>query len=345
MKVDSNIHILQKFCSEDFQILEQYSQVAVLIDENTKRYCLPLLEIYLKNITLIEIKSGEIYKTLDTCKIIWAALTAQQFDRQGLLLNLGGGVIGDMGGFCATTYKRGISFIQIPTTLLAQVDASIGGKLGVDFQGYKNHIGVFHPPLQVWIHPFFLKTLPKRQLLSGLAEIIKHSLIADIKQWSKLVKQNVNNYDWVSFIPDSIAVKKRITEQDPREILGIRQALNFGHTIGHAVERFFLGHPTRHLLHGEAIVVGMICEAFLSWQHHLLSQSEFKAICNYLYHIYSKAPIYDSEIKPIVENVLQDKKNKGQNINCVLLKGIGRFITDCKVSREEIEESLRYYIL
>ena len=337
-----NVHFLREIHTANFQVLRTYSQVALLVDENTKQYCYPLLKPYLKNAILIEIQSGEINKNLTTCGQIWAALTAYNFDRHSLLLNLGGGVIGDMGGFCAATYKRGIDFIQIPTTLLAQVDASVGGKLGVDFQSYKNHIGVFQEPLQVWIHPSFLKTLPERQLLSGLAEVIKHSLIADGKQWEKLHRKDVGN--WETFIPQSIAIKSKIVAQDPHETLGIRQALNFGHTVGHAVERFFLGHSERHLLHGEAVAVGMICESFLSWQRGLLSKRDLETIQRYLHKIYGKVKILESEIEPILENVLQDKKNKNRIIKCVLLEGIGNVRTEVEVSEGEVEESLRYYI-
>lgn len=344
MSFNLNLNFIEQLASMNFQILDRYSQVAVLVDENTKQYCYPLLKSYLKNAYLIEIESGEINKNLKTCHQIWQALTNYNFDRHSLVLNLGGGVIGDMGGFCAATYKRGIEFIQVPTTLLAQVDASVGGKLGIDFEGFKNHIGIFQEPLQVWIYPPFLKTLPKRELLSGLAEIIKHSLIADKNQWEKLANQNVEQYDWASFIPQSVAIKSSIVEQDPRETLGIRQALNFGHTVGHAVERFFLGHPKRHLLHGEAVVVGLICEVFLSQQRGLLSEQELKCIHAYLHKIYGKVNILESELNLILENVLQDKKNKNRVIKCVLLKGIGNFKTEVEVSAAEVKQSLEYYI-
>ena len=193
-----------------------YSKVAILVDENTKQNCLPKLP-QLDNSIIIEIKSGEEHKNINTCNFIWKQLTANHFDRNSLLINLGGGLIGDMGGFAASTYKRGIDFIHVPTTLLAMVDASIGGKLGVDFNGLKNQIGLFNNPESVLIFPEFLETLPGNQLKSGFAEVVKHALISDKNLWEKIISVPFNEMNWGKIIETSINIKNKIVLSDPYE--------------------------------------------------------------------------------------------------------------------------------
>ena len=202
-----------------------HSKAAILVDENTKRDCLPKLP-QLDNSIIIEIKSGEEYKNINTCNFIWKQLTAHQFDRNSLLINLGGGVIGDMGGFAASTYKRGIDFIHVPTTLLAMVDASVGGKLGIDFKDFKNQIGLFNNPESVLIFPEFLETLPENQLKSGFAEVVKHALISDKILWGKLTNTSFESLDWKAIIETSIQIKNTIVLADPLE-KGDRKKLNF----------------------------------------------------------------------------------------------------------------------
>ena len=194
-----------------------YSKVAVLIDENTQKHCLDLFiqKSKLQNFPTICIPSGEQHKNISHCQTIWEVLTQQQFDRASLLVNLGGGVIGDMGGFAASCYKRGIDFIHVPTTLLSMVDASIGGKLGIDFLNLKNQIGLFKNPKAVYIDPHFLKTLPKRQILSGYAEVVKHALISDSTYWNFLKHQSIDQLNWEDVIYKGISLKKNIVEQDP----------------------------------------------------------------------------------------------------------------------------------
>ena len=240
-----------------------FSKVAVIVDNNTKKYCYPVVADALPDHVTIEISSGEEHKNLNTCQKIWGTLTDNAFDRKSLVVNLGGGVIGDMGGFCAATYKRGIEFINIPTTLLAQVDASIGGKLGIDFQNFKNHIGVFQNPLRVFLDAKFFETLPKEELRSGYAEIIKHCLIRDSEKFDQITKSGYENLDFFELTKHSVQVKNDVVLEDPTE-KGLRKILNFGHTIGHAIESYYLEKPGKKLLHGEAIAVGMICEAYLS---------------------------------------------------------------------------------
>lgn len=225
----------------DFIRRKEFSKIFILTDENTKKHCLPILLKGVKVLSkakLIEIPSGEKHKNIETTQKIWLTLLENNADRKCLLINLGGGVIGDLGGWAAATYKRGINFIQIPTTLLAQVDASIGGKLGIDVWEFKNLIGAFQNPKAVFIFPNLLKALPEKELKNGFAEMIKHGIIADEKYLNRILKTNVDKKtDWEKLILPSLKIKKKIVEKDPEE-KNIRKVLNFGHTIGHAVESF-----------------------------------------------------------------------------------------------------------
>jgi 3-dehydroquinate synthase len=319
-----------------------HSQIAVLVDEHTKKYCYPKVKAILPQHTLITIKSGEERKNLETCSYIWQQLTDKQFDRKGLLINLGGGVIGDMGGFCAATFKRGIDFIQAPTSLLAQVDASVGGKLGIDFNDFKNHIGVFKEPAAVLIATDFLHTLPVKEIRSGFAEIIKHCLIADATMWEKIRKRDLEKQNWAELVPHSIEIKKRVVADDPTE-KGLRKILNFGHTIGHAVESYFLKQPRKKLLHGEAIAVGMICESYISYKRDLLDEQALYHIEEFIFSIYGKAKITSQDAEAIIPLMMQDKKNEKGTIQSVLLQGIGNPVYDQKLSLEEIKEAIQYY--
>ena len=321
-----------------------YSHIAVIVDEKTQKNCLPLIQTLLpEKFTKIVIPSGEENKTLATCEKIWSAMTKANMDRHGLVINLGGGVIGDMGGFCASTYKRGIDFIQIPTTLLAQVDASVGGKLGIDFHGLKNHIGVFQLPKTVLIDPAFIQTLPHRQKRSGYAEIIKHCLIRDADKWDVIAQLDFDQVDLSDLISHSVEIKKAVVAEDPKEA-GLRKILNFGHTLGHAVETYLLGLGQRAVLHGEAIAVGMITEAYLAYQRNLLSAAELEAIEAMLFATYGRVAIKSSEIQDIIKLTAQDKKNKGSEIRFSLLTGIGDCGYDIPVSKAEMKKALEYYI-
>ncbi len=321
---------------------KDYSQIAVLTDQNTRKHCYPSIRKSLPKHTLITIRSGEENKNLETCGAIWQKLTDARFDRKGILLNLGGGVTGDMGGFCAATYKRGINFVQLPTTLLSQVDASVGGKLGIDFNGFKNHIGVFREPAQVLVATDFLQTLPDREIRSGFAEIIKHCLIADAAMWNKIRKRDLNEQKWGELVPHSVAIKQAVVAQDPTE-KGLRKVLNFGHTVGHAVESYFLGQPKKKLLHGEAIAVGMIAEAFVSAQRGLLPEKELHQVEEFIFSVYGKANIDEADAEAIAPLAWQDKKNEKGKIGCVLLQELGQPLIDQVISLKEITEALRYY--
>ena len=306
-----------------------YNQLAILVDENTKKDCLP---IFLKatniNAILIEIPPGEEYKNLEKCQFIWNALSSHNFDRNSLLINLGGGVICDMGGFAASTYKRGIDFIQIPTSLLAMVDASVGGKLGVDFAYFKNQIGIFNNPKAVLINPVFLNSLPKNQLLSGFAEVVKHALIADKYYWKEIKSTPIEKMNWESIILQSIVIKNNIVTQDPLE-KDERKKLNFGHTFGHAIESFYLkiGNP---ILHGEAISLGMILESNLS-KSSKEEKNEITSFISNTFSIPKKPPM-----GALLEWMKSDKKNRKEKINFTLLNGIGSSIINQEYTLNEL---------
>lgn len=321
---------------------KKYSKIAVLVDENTEEHCLPKVIDALPEHYLIKIQSGEENKHLGTCEDIWMALTEAGFDRKALLINLGGGVIGDMGGFAASAYKRGFDFINIPTTLLSQVDASVGGKLGVDFHGFKNHIGFFNEPKTVLIHTDFFNTLPQNELRSGFAEVIKHGLIYDQVYWDKVKAIDPFEADLTELVSHSIEIKKEVVTQDPFES-GLRKILNFGHTIGHAVESYFLEKPEEKLLHGEAIAVGMICEAFLSKKLTGLSEEGLEEITKYLIKVYQPKAIKPELFEEILKLTFQDKKNEGGVVQFSLLKSIGECTINIPISTADMVDSLFYF--
>lgn len=307
--------------------ISKYSKVAILVDENTKRECFSLLP-KISNSIIIEVPSGEENKNISICNTVWKKLSLNNFDRNSVLINLGGGVICDMGGFCASTYKRGLDFIQIPTTLLAMVDASIGGKIGINFNGLKNQIGLFSNPKSVIINPIFLKTVPEKQLQSGFAEVIKHSLITDKKHWEILSNTAFKDLDWQNIIDISIQIKNTIVKSDPLE-KNNRKKLNFGHTYGHAIESYYL-EEKKPILHGEAVLMGIILESELS----LLSQNEKIDIKDYIISNFS-LPDIPSKNK-LMKFLLNDKKNKKAKINFTLLNGIGRCTIDNLFAEDEL---------
>ncbi len=320
---------------------KSYSKIFVLVDENTKSYCLPLFLTELNDAVEIEIKSGETHKTLDTSSFISKAYTKENTYRNALLINLGGGVIGDMGGFCASTYKRGIDFINIPTTLLSQVDASIGGKLGIDFNGFKNHIGLFNLPTKVFIDPVFLITLPQNQIRSGFAEMLKHGFIKDKNHLSQLASLDISSCDWLPLIKKSIEVKNEIVTSDPFE-KDERKLLNFGHTIGHAVESYFITNKIP-ILHGEAVAIGMITEGYLSLKMLNLSKDESHQLIKTVDSFFERVQVPESGVKEILENLEQDKKNENAKIKCVLINQIGNAQHSIEISKEQVSESIHFY--
>jgi 3-dehydroquinate synthase len=325
-----------------FLATQDYSKIIVLTDTNTKRFCYPIIKDSLPKHTVIAVKHGEENKNLQTCEIIWSAMTEAQLDRHALMINLGGGVIGDMGGFCAATYKRGINFIQIPTTLLSQVDASVGGKLGIDFQGFKNHLGVFTLPNTVLIDPIFLETLSEREKRSGFAEILKHCLIQDVNKWNEIRGKDLVEQDLPDLIAHSVEIKKKVVEQDPTE-KGLRKILNFGHTLGHAIETFFLPQGKKRLFHGEAIATGMVCESYIAYTRGLIDERTLEQIEEFVFSIYGKVDIDVADFDTIIGLTLQDKKNKGKEVRFSLINAAGSCLYDIVVTKNEMKKALEYY--
>jgi 3-dehydroquinate synthase len=315
------------FFLNEFINQQKYSKLFVLTDSNSYTNCLPHFLAQLATeieIEVIEIEPGEAHKTIDTCVQLWHSLTELGGDRKSLLLNLGGGVISDLGGFVASTFKRGIDFINIPTTLLAMVDASIGGKNGVDLGSLKNQVGVINVPKAVLVDPIYLETLAANEMRSGLAEMLKHGLIFDQKYWEKLQHlSQLTTEDLEQLIYESIVIKNAIVLQDPTEN-GIRKALNFGHTLGHAIESYFLEDKTKKtLLHGEAIAIGMILESYLSLQKRFIKPEEYLQIKATLQSLYPIVRFTENDIKNVMELLIHDKKNEHGTVQYALLNGIG----------------------
>ncbi|RAV97671.1 3-dehydroquinate synthase [Pseudochryseolinea flava] len=320
---------------------KNYSTVVVLADHNTAKACYPSISDSLPTHSLITVGAGEEFKNLGTCTTIWQQMTNLHLDRHACMVVLGGGVLGDMGGFCAATYKRGIDFVLVPTTLLAQTDASIGGKLGIDFDNFKNHIGVFQQPALTLLYSGFLKTLPEAELRSGFAEIIKHTLISDKAMWTHISTLPLASQNWTTLVKHSVAFKARVTTEDPKE-KGLRKILNAGHTIGHAVESYLLASGHR-ILHGEAIAIGLIAEGYIAEQRGLLSSQELHAMADYILKIFGKVSLDDQQIEAASRLTVQDKKNKGNKILCVLQEGIGNARWDQEINFEEVKQALTFY--
>lgn len=336
---DKQLEALDNFINNS-----SYSKVFILTDRNTGQYCLPVLKEALPKLTaydLIEIDPGEENKNIDFCIGIWKMLLDFGADRKSLMINLGGGVITDIGGFAASTFKRGIDFVQIPTTLLSQVDASVGGKTGIDMDGVKNIIGTFALPKAVFINSSFLSTLDDRQMVSGFAEMIKHGLIYDRDYFAQLKAVNPTAID-DQLVYRSVEIKNDVVTKDPTE-KGLRKILNFGHTIGHAIESYSLANDSFPLLHGEAIGVGMICEAYLSHRQNGLSLEELNELTDYISTIFSAYSFGEGIYDELFTYMLNDKKNSGGNIGFALLKQIGLCDFDIYVHEENIKESLDYY--
>jgi 3-dehydroquinate synthase len=321
-----------------------YSSIFILMDENTHQNCygkfIPKLVANCP-IELIEIESGEINKNLETCTGVWNVLTELNADRKSLLITLGGGVITDLGGFVASTFKRGIDFVNIPTNLLSMVDASVGGKTGVDLGVLKNQIGLFANPEIVIVDTAYLETVTPREIRSGTAEIIKYGLTYDVSLYEKI--KNSENLDITELIHRSIAIKNEVVIEDPKE-QGLRKILNFGHTIGHAVESYFLeANEKESLTHGEAIAIGMVAECFVSSKLLGFPKKTLEEIKQLIVTIYGKTQIVKEDFNAILTYLKHDKKNVSGRVNFVLLKGLEQTQLDCKVTTELIIESLEYY--
>lgn len=329
---------LKNYCS---------GKIFLLVDENTQNCSLPLFfeksGISSKKIILIEIRSGEQNKNLDTCRYIWKTLTDKGAERRSVLINLGGGVITDMGGYAAACFKRGIKFINIPTTLMAQLDASIGGKTGINLDHLKNQIGVFRQPEAVFINTDFLKTLPQDHIISGFAEALKYALIYDNDLWQKLKAENIcNKTEWYDIISRCVKIKTSIVEKDPFEN-DLRRILNFGHTIGHAIET--LSHKmNKPILHGEAVAIGLAVETMISSKVLGLNKDIKREIFRVIRLNYDLKYINESEIPDLITIMMHDKKNADGRINFTLIEDIGKARIDQFCDSQVIEESLIEYI-
>lgn len=320
------------------QLVDSHSKTFILCDGNTINYCLPLFfeMTRISKFILIEIPSGERNKNLDTVQIIWKQLVENHADRKSLLINIGGGMVSDIGGFAASCYQRGIDFINIPTTLLAMVDASIGGKTGIDFQGIKNQIGTFSQPLAVFVSTGFLYTLPKRELLSGLGELVKYGFVCN-KSFLE-VRLPLDR----EFVRKAIEAKEIITSADPTE-KGLRKVLNFGHTIGHALEALMIENHN-NMLHGEAVALGMLPALYLSAKYCNLDRKWIELYKVLYKNYFNYFDIKNLQIENILEMMRHDKKNADGKIKFVLISEPGIPVIDVFVKETDIVDSLKYLI-
>ncbi|MES2513398.1 MAG: 3-dehydroquinate synthase [Bacteroidota bacterium] len=337
---DSSLPSLNAFLKKN-----NYSHYYILCDEHTFEFCLPTLLFHsptLNNAEIIELESGEDKKTLDTCLQVWGALTDTGADKKSLIINLGGGVISDLGGFVASTFKRGIDFINIPTTLLSMVDASVGGKTGVDFEGIKNHIGTTSEPKGVFVNPGFLETLSERQIKNGYAEIIKIALIADLAFWKELRHLKLPaEFSSEKVIAKAIELKNSIVKKDLHEN-DLRKSLNFGHTIGHALESALI-EQRKDILHGEAIAAGMLMELEIAFQLKHITKKELTETSVYLESVYKKIKITKETETLLLRYILHDKKNEGDSLCFALPAKIGAYKLCCGVLSDRVKKAIDHY--
>ena len=340
MKIDQYSILKEKLRSDKF------SSIFILVDENTNKFC---LNIFIKKTEIekfekIIINSGEENKNIDSCLFIWEKLNTFKADRKSLLINLGGGVLSDIGGFVASTYLRGINFINIPTTLLGMVDAAHGGKTGIDFKLLKNQIGVFSDPSEVILDSEYLNTLSKDEFLNGYAEVFKHSLLTNKRDLNFNSLINLDFYEDVSFIIDKYSeIKNEIVRSDKFES-NYRKILNLGHTIGHAIESYsFRSINLEELKHGEAIIVGLITELYISHRQLNFPLSDLENLKTNVLKYFKRVHLTESDIEEIYDLLVYDKKNEGGIVNFVLLKSIGDPVVDQQTTKELFIESFKFY--
>lgn len=324
----------------------EHDRIFVLTDETTQQLCWPKIKNFkaLKNSTPIIIKATDTHKNLDTLSQVWQALSNGGATRHSLMINLGGGMVTDLGGFAASTFKRGIDFINIPTTLLAMVDASVGGKTGINFGGLKNEIGVFSDSRFVIINTQFLDTLDHDNICSGYAEMLKHGLISDEHTWAELVTFDLDTPDLSQLqhmVAESIKVKERIVEADPHEH-GIRKALNLGHTMGHAFESFAMRRGTP-ILHGYAVAYGLISELYMSARKTAFPTDRMHQTVRFIRENYGTFNITCDDYPTLIELMHHDKKNTSGIINFTLLGNVGDIRINQTANEEEIKEALDFF--
>ena len=320
-------------------------RIFILVDETTRQLCLPLVENFdcLRHAEIITIGATDQHKTLESLTHVWSSLQRGGATRHSLMVNLGGGMVTDLGGFAASTFKRGLNYINIPTTLLAMVDASVGGKTGINFGGLKNESGVFSTARSVILDTQFLRTMDAENMLSGYAEMLKHGLIANDSMWAELLNFDIDVPDYYQLsrmLEDSVKVKERIVEEDPTE-KGIRKALNLGHTVGHAFESFAL--QRKPVLHGYAVAWGLICELYLSHIKTGFPVDKMRQAVSFINEHYGKLPITCDDYPTLLELMTHDKKNTGSDINFTLLGDVGDIRINQTATKEEIEEALDFY--
>lgn len=337
------IGLLEKGFRQEIAAMRPAS-VFVLADENTAHACLPLLHKKCPGLEfrLMTIPAGESSKQLSTCEQIWDTLADAGAGRDSLFISLGGGVVTDIGGFCAATFLRGMRFVHVPTSLMGMVDAAIGGKTGVDFRQFKNYLGVIRQPDLLWIDPEFLKTLPSREVKNGMAEIIKHAIIADTDLFQLLEYTSIEELDVAALIPRSAEIKMEIVRRDEFEA-DERKKLNFGHTIGHALESYYLSKQNR-LLHGEAIAIGMEVETILSAQTVGLPSQDQNRIIRVLHHYFGHHDLTDLDLNETMKLLAGDKKKVRGNVGFSLIKGLGLAETNIPVDEALILKALQQYM-
>jgi len=325
-----------------------HDKIFVLTDTNTRDKCLPVIAPALEafDAEYITVDAGDMKKNIEQAAIIWDALSSRGASRNSLLVNLGGGMVTDLGGFAGATFKRGIHNLNIPTTLMASVDAAVGGKTGINFQGLKNEIGSFYQPDCVIIDCVFLHTSDHDNILSGYAEMLKHGLISDRPTYTDIIAFDVDSktldIDRLSeLVRVSVAIKERIVTADPRE-QGVRKALNFGHTIGHAIESLSFAKNSP-LLHGYAVAAGMVCELYLSHKSCDLPVDILRQVTNFVKERYPSFIIGCNDYEEIGELIKHDKKNDSGNINFTLLGDIGDIRINQQIDAELVKESIDFY--
>lgn len=346
----NDIRITNNIGSEINSIISKYPQdkVFIVVDEHTRKSCLPIMLNLLPSISsfpVLEILSGEENKSLDSVIRVWNFLEENKADRKSLLINLGGGMLSDLCGFAASCFKRGLHFVNVPTTLLSQVDASVGGKTGVNFNGLKNEIGVFNQPRTVIIASQFLRSLDRDNLLSGYAEMLKHGLIHSKQHWEELMTIDFNNIDFDKLnemVGHSVAIKEYYVEKDPTE-QNIRKALNFGHTAGHAFESLAL-YQNRPILHGFAVAFGIVVELYLSALKVGFSMSEVENISEWIFKTYGQFRIEKADFEALYTKMTKDKKNEGNHINFTLIPEIGKVETNIDCDKHLIIEALEFFV-
>lgn len=331
----------------------EHDKIFVLTDDKTKEVCWPVIKDYFsfKKAEMITIPSTDTHKDIASLTHVWQALGHGGASRHSCLINLGGGMVTDLGGFAASTFKRGINFINIPTTLLAMVDASVGGKTGINFGGLKNEIGVFNDARFVILCTEFLKTLDDQNLRSGFAEMLKHGLISNQKHWAELVNYDLGTPGLVTLqamLATSVAVKEHVVKIDPKE-KGLRKALNLGHTFAHAFESFSLRKAEqestgtqRPLLHGYAVAYGLVCELYLSVVKTGFPTDQMRQTVQFIKDYYGHFDFTCDDYPTLIELMMHDKKNRSGIINFTLLGGIGDIRLDQTATEEEIKEALDF---